>query len=1206
MLLSAISGVAQIYYIAPAGNDTNEGSRTYPFATVQHGYAVASSNGGIHSVFLEQGNYCMSNTLTLNNSSILLQGSGPRLSVINDPVLVQSDARLADLTCAATFSNAANACLVNNVKISTTPTGAGSFYGLWYDANDYAHLSSLTEPRDGFDAVSANWVSNHVQQSALPRTGGVVSGALYLEAAISGPSQAVTRAYVDSVVTGNNAFVSKSGDTMTGALTTPGLIVCDDNESATQFNISNHGSALSISCNDEASAIVRFPQGGVIAHAEPDGMNFGAYEQPFHVETPSAADHAVTKGYVDQALFCNYDAIIGVNFSSVKAAIDNGATNIFLPPGEYCEDWTSAFIIERPLRIHGAGMSSTKLTVSTSLDYGVFKLQMPNGFFEMSDLDLTVTNNESMHGFLYITTDYSIRLHSINATCIAPNGGQIWFVFNQESYLDMLSLDLNDINFRMQSAGRVLFYYGYCKQPRITVCKADVFIDKCGSGQFTDGAFLCQSLQNTDAGYIHLAQCNFTVTNHVLDAETFLQINGGSGQLDSLHLSDCSVNLNKANEYATAIILNAGVRHAVISDSRFSATRGIRMYDNTDARCISNVFIEACTFDTAIAVECGTDARAGTVVSVANCAFNGVVTNAGCRTAVLMESDRIRGAIQASVITLVSNMVPHVNQGYYVLFCKSFAANGRYYETADMYNDRPVYTNVAGYHMYSWWGEYWTIAESLDVDCWDAPTYIESSETTPPPGAWYDGTMVYDNYTEYIAESPYIDCCGGRMIHLSQGTNDDDAVTLGQLNAIALTPGPTGPTGPQGLTGAQGPTGPTGVANLAIVSNLFLLKAGDAMSSFLTLHANPQSNMQAATKHYVDNSFKGLDYDALYVYIDKYYDGTNGYEGTLQAPYTNFFHALTQLGSNAFYGHSQPVVYHLGHGFYSYPKYNDPGYPAIYLRIGIVGRGAFYKNIHADLSGDSTTFTEFGTFVDNIHHAWPAGYNTNNAILYLKDVVVSGAYLSSTAHDDVYCDNVVFLSTTNNGQQSYHGLYYTGSLEGWNDTNANIAVVDSSSLRPGYWSVAQASNDASYVRKSGDTMSGTLNVTALLTASNINVSVPDWHVGSEASVGNIIIENSSGKISARRGHLYLESDTNNNIVVQSPLAFSSSAGVRGLGASAGQAITCAACSISAQVIITPTTQPYSPWYVSKSNGWFRVDSQWNNFTFDWLVIPAGP
>ncbi|GEM_PF-2299560 len=1160
MLLSAISGVAQIYYIAPTGNDTNEGSCAYPFATVQHGYAVALSNGGIHTVFLEQGDYCVSNTLTLNNSSIMLQGSGPGLSIISDPVLVQSDARLADVTCAGTFSNAASACLVHHVKISTTPTGAGSLYGLWYDADDYAHVSSLTEPRDGFDAVSANWVCNHVQQSALPRTGGVLSGALYLEAAIGAASQAVTRAYVDasssgvlwSVTASTNAlpaiYVKKSGDNMSGFLTLNGA--------------------------------------------------------------PTSTLHAATKGYVDRALLYNYDAIIGVNFSSVKAAIDNGATNIFLSPGTYCENWSSAFIIQRPLRIHGAGMNSTRLTVSTSLDNGVFKLQMPNGFFEMNDLDLTVTNNSSMHGFLYVTTDYSIRLHSIKGTCISPNNGQIWFVLNQESYLNILSLDLDDINFRMQSAGRVVFYYGLSKQPRITVRKADIFIDKCGSGQFTDGAFLCQSLQNTAGGYIHVGQCNFTVTNHVLDAECFLQINGGSGQLDSLHLSDCSVNLNKANEYATAIILNGGVRHAVISDSRLSATRGIRMYDNTDARCISNVFIEACTFDTAIAVECGTDARAGTVISVANCAFNSAVTNDGCRTAVLMESDRIRGAIQASVITLVSNMVPHVNQGYYVSFCKSFAANGRYFETTDLYNDLPVYTNVAGYHMYSWWGEYWMIAASLDVNPWAAPTYIESTETIPPPGAWYDGTMVYDNYTEYIAESPYIDCRGGRMIHLSEGTNDDDAVTLGQLNSIALTPGPTGPTG------AQGPTGPTGVANLASISNQFLLKAGGDLFGFLTLSADPTQQSHAATMKYVDDSFKGFDYDARYVYIDKYYEGSNGYLGTLRAPYTNFLHALAVMGGDSFYGGKYendgdptgtPVVYHVANGFYQFPSLQLSG-TSHYLRVGIVGCGAFYRNIHDHLSGyASSVFSEMGTYIDQVLVYRTDGQtNYANAILYLKDLVISNVYLYSTAHDEVYCDNVVFLSLTNNSQQICHGLYYSGALVDTTTSLGHYYALDANSIRPGYWSVAQASNDASYVRKSGDSMSGALNVAALLSASNINVSVPDWHVGSEASVGNIIIENSSGKISARRGHLYLESDTNNNIVAQSPLAFSSSAGVRGLGASAGQAITCAACSISAQVIITPTTQPYCQWCVVKSNGWFSVYPQWSSFTFDWLVIPAGP
>jgi len=579
VVLCAVSGTAQMWYVAPHGSDTNDGSRLRPFASVQHGYGVAASNEGVQVVWLDPGVYCASSTVYLSSADVLVQGAGVDQAVIADAVVVAGDARLADLTCAAAFSNSA-ICLVHNVKISATPAGAGWLYGLWYDANDYARVSSLAEPRDGFDAVSAYWVSNHVRHAALIRTGGTMSGALYLEGGIAAPSQAVHKAYVDAAAatvlsasyaavaagTGGlaGAYVSKSGDTMTGFLSLPGA--------------------------------------------------------------PTSGVHAVTKSYVDGLMRQPYDAIVGVNCSSVQAALNSGATNIFIPPGTYVESWPSAFVIQRPVRIHGAGVPETKLVISTSLDYGVFKLQQANGLFEMSDLELTVTNSGSMHGFVYVTSPCTIRLRGIKAACASPAGGQIWFIFNQESYLNSLDVVLEDVEMTLRSAGRVVFYYGLCRQPRITVRNARVVIDKCGSGQFTDGAFISQSLQDVAGGYIRIAHCAFSVTNHAFDAEHFLQIQGGPGQLDLVHVSACTVNLSVSNEHATALILNAGAAHTVIRDTRVTATRGIRLYDGTHAQSLSNVFIEACTFDTGLALDCGGDARAGTVISLANCAYNGALT----------------------------------------------------------------------------------------------------------------------------------------------------------------------------------------------------------------------------------------------------------------------------------------------------------------------------------------------------------------------------------------------------------------------------------------------------------------------------------------------------------------------------------------------------------------------------------------------------
>ena len=169
---------AQVYYVAPDGNDTNMGSQATPFLTVQHAYGVALSSAAPALITLAPGTYCASNPVVVAGAQVLLQGAGVGQSVIADAVVVTGDTRLADLTCAAAFSNAASACLVHNVKLGLTPSGAGCLYGLWYNADDYAQVSSLTEPHDGFDAVNALWVSNHVRQAALLRSGGAMSGVL--------------------------------------------------------------------------------------------------------------------------------------------------------------------------------------------------------------------------------------------------------------------------------------------------------------------------------------------------------------------------------------------------------------------------------------------------------------------------------------------------------------------------------------------------------------------------------------------------------------------------------------------------------------------------------------------------------------------------------------------------------------------------------------------------------------------------------------------------------------------------------------------------------------------------------------------------------------------------------------------------------------------------------------------------------------------
>ncbi|MCK5852592.1 hypothetical protein KAH27_06135, partial [bacterium] len=301
------------------------------------------------------------------------------------------------------------------------------------------------------------------------------------------------------------------------------------------------------------------------------------------------------------------------------------------------------------------------------------------------------------------------------------------------------------------------------------------------------------------------------------------------------------------------------------------------------------------------------------------------------------------------------------------------------------------------------------------------------------------------------------------------------------------------------------------------------------------------------TKKYVDDCFKGFNYDARYVYIDKYYEGNNGFSGTLQAPYTNFYHALNVLGENSFFGATTPIVYHVGNGRYSFPP-NIPDGINRSFKIGIIGNGAYYRNINSDLNGSSTAFTEMGTYIDEIYSARQDGnVNKANAILHLKDLVVSNVYLFSFAHDDIYCDNAVFLNENHNGQQHYHGQYYIGKMN-W---GANCESLDNDTLRPGYYNdmhssnlvettekINNATNAAinyvyqNYVKKSGSIMSGSLTVPHI----NITGST-DWNIGSANQCSDIVIKNPNTEIRSENGDVILNASTN-SIVMKSPVKFS--------------------------------------------------------------------
>ncbi|RLC31517.1 MAG: hypothetical protein DRH37_02875 [Deltaproteobacteria bacterium] len=407
-------------------------------------------------------------------------------------------------------------------------------------------------------------------------------------------------------------------------------------------------------------------------------------------------------------------------------------------------------------------------------------------------------------------------------------------------------------------------------------------------------------------------------------------------------------------------------------------------------------------------------------------------------------------------------MYSTTNQGYLVAGCSYENANGIYQLAPNYYNDSaPVYQNANNIFMFRY---LWIEDGNISHHYWTFSDTLVNNISQPFP------TPCYDYSTSSSSTPP-------------EEWNQSTVI------------GPTHPQAPViDFAGGKG-------INLATCT----------------------TTNDIANKGYVDDCFKGFDYDARYVYIDKYYDGRNGYKGTLQAPYTNFYHAYNKLGQNSFYGISQPVIYHVGNGFYSIPSVTLTE-PNRYVRVGIEGQGSYYRNIHQDLNGNnSTVFSELGTYINEFYcHL----YN-GNTILHLKDLVISNVNIYSSAHDEIYCDNVIFLNITNNGQQVYHGLYYKGQL----NVNNHYEALISSSIRPAYYYTIQQSNNASYVSKSGDTMTGTLTV------PHLNVSESgDWLIGSANQIGNIVLQNQNSAITTPSGSgndINLSPDGSGNVVVNS-------------------------------------------------------------------------
>jgi hypothetical protein len=204
-----------------------------------------------------------------------------------------------------------------------------------------------------------------------------------------------------------------------------------------------------------------------------------------------------------------------------------------------------------------------------------------------------------------------------------------------------------------------------------------------------------------------------------------------------------------------------------------------------------------------------------------------------------------------------------------------------------------------------------------------------------------------------------------------------------------------------------------------------------------------------------------------------------------------------------------------------------------------------------------------GTYIDHVVACRSDGTsNWANAIVYLKDLVISNVYLYSSAHDEVYCDNVVFLNLTDNGQQTYHGLYYTGNITTY---STNFEALSAASILPGFQTTITATNDERYVNLEGDTMSGSLSVPALTVGG-----MGDWYIGSSTCRADVIMAHAQGEVRSLSGDLKLNAP-GNAVRLMAPLAYASNrcGRVTLLNGSGSVFVPCSGLTADSLVILTP-------------------------------------
>ena len=131
----------------------------------------------------------------------------------------------------------------------------------------------------------------------LPLTGGTVTGSLNVPAPTA-DTNATTKKYVDEAIAGadHSKYVLKAGDTMTGILTTPNLLV--------KYNAQDSGSGMITLVHKDIQTCLYFDEGANSPAFYTEGEGFGFMNGeigliPITIGEPLSDSNAATKKYVD-------------------------------------------------------------------------------------------------------------------------------------------------------------------------------------------------------------------------------------------------------------------------------------------------------------------------------------------------------------------------------------------------------------------------------------------------------------------------------------------------------------------------------------------------------------------------------------------------------------------------------------------------------------------------------------------------------------------------------------------------------------------------------------------------------------------------------------------------------------------------------------------------------------------------------------------